>query len=526
MDRIGFLSSFPFVIPLQSTAWPPASLGSPTTAKAKVLIGAKEYNNLHRTFVVSIEIQSSSNRVQNQEERNERTKPDESFYRPAFFSVHPTGTGTTSSPVGFGNNDPSLSIFELAFLQQQEPNDKQDPVSGDHQVFIRINEQAVFFLDLQRQCAHMEMVPSTTIQREGETATRTLPCSLLLQFQNVSFRIFTMNDSTSTNTAFVFDDADVQATFQEVLATLRPICRGGTGRENDALQHNPSLWNMIPTDCIAKAYRLSDAAGHIRSPGSRSSPSTEDTSHTTVDGGAKLLQEGFQNNDAKNSSSTTSPTTTTSSAKKRTWQSESSPMSMKKAKDGTEPTTPAVSSDAVNQRAADDDDDILPEPRRKLQRHVQVFRQAATEMEKLRRVVEMPVASIPIDDHTANGSTSSSLMQGLLNSTALHLSQSYIPQADRVQIEEAYDALLREKQQATETLLQSFFPSVPSHQQRRGQRQLRSSAEKAVSGSARKVDSGAAPDAATIAEQCTQLLQEQKRLVQERYKLLLLPSRG
>jgi hypothetical protein len=537
MDRIGFLSSLPFVIPWQSPTWPPAPLGASSTKAAKtVLIGAKEYNNLHRTFLVSMEIRnirsSRGTAVRNQEDDEPKTLrgklEDESIHRPAFFSV--AASGATGSPAGIGKNDPSLSIFELA-LVKVPPNDEQGPIPGD-EVFIRINEQTVFLLDVQHQCAHIEVVPSTTVQREGETSTRTLPCSLLLQFQNVSLRIFTMNDSTSA--AFASDDADVQATFQEVLTTLRSLVKEG-GAGSLSKQHRPSLWNTIPTECIAKAYRLPDAAA--RSPGSKSSPSTEDTSHTTVGGDTtNRLHQGDLNNADKNSSSTTSPTTTASSAKKRAWQPESSPMSTEGAKHSTELNTPAVSNSAAKQPAANDDD-ILPEPRHKLQRHVHVFRQSVSQMEKLRRVVQIPVASIQNDDRTSNetlhghqgSSSSSSLMQGLLNSTALYLSQSYVSQADRAQMEETYDALVQEKQKEMDALLQSFFPSVPSHQQRRGQRLQHhqcSSAEKPVDGFARKSESGAAPDVAQIAEQCTQWLQEQKRRMQERYKLYLLPSRG
>ena len=459
MDRRSFLSSLPFLIPLQSTAWPPTWHGS----RGRVLLGAKEYHNLlARTFVLSIELP-----LPQQEQTDEQKEHQPSMiHRPVFFSTM-NRAEMSSSPMRL--NDPSLSILELAVLTVKS-NDKTEATleGADQVVCIRIQEQAVFLLDMN-QCLHLELIPLTTVHGQKD---HTLPCHLQMQFPNGTWRIFSMNDATSSSSAAT-DDADVTALLQPVLATLRPLLLGGV----NASSHKRSRPLAVPTRDICKAYRLCDSSP-------RSSPSTTPAG----------------------SSSTTTAASPTRSSSKRTRVSlvQQPPTTLQQPTAST-----AATLTNEEEEATEDDDAAFSEPRRTLQRHWQVYTQSLSQMETVGRLVA-PLS----DDHSPSSSAAATLelVPQLMNAATQALSQSYLSAADREHLDATDQARRQAHQAALDTWLSSFFPSVPPAQ-RRGVRR------------ASPAETRPPPDAEWAA-QGARLLQEQKRRLQEHTQLLLLPSRG
>jgi hypothetical protein len=662
MDRVGFLSTLPFIVPLQSRTWPPVfqqqqpestCVSSPlkqaaivgisehvatnttksssnvtntvmttnatTAAVTKLLIGTKDYNNLHSTFVVSIEIRNSYPHPHDRSEGkgHEAKDPREesySLYRPAFFYTtnhqhsseqeHPTlYNGNVNSRISC-KKDPSLSTFELAFLQQHKQ--EEDSVwsraypNSDHSttgypstvtstplVCMRINEQFVFLLDMH-QCSHIEIVPSSTTLNH-EQQSQKLPCSLILQFQkNIIFRIFAMNDSSRSTNDFDTDD-DVLGIFQSVQCALQNIfgCNNNNCNSENSHQKMKRMQIMnIPINVIANQYRLADPNSGGTSPGTttNTSPSTGSTS-TSMD---PNLNKNIS--DSCTSSANTSKTLSYTNAKKRPMQESPSLADVGDEKCATTPNDNRINKTTTiigNDLQASDQRMIPHEHRNKIQRHSKVLTNTLTNMESIRQIVFTPISSLLLQQkpHVSspdknndnncndddNDDTSTAMMindntlslHRLLNTTAQHMSKSYISNADRIHFNDMYDTSLQQNQQQIDTLLNTFFPSVPSHQERKrfGRRDRLSHdspfVQKVVG--IRPQQPSNPPDAihfernsnpqkneqlplhdpsfvatatATVqdalqaTEKCTQLLQERKRIVQERYNQLLLPTRG
>ena len=133
----------------------------------------------------------------------------------------------------------------------------------------------------------------------------------------------------------------------------------------------------------------------------------------------------------------------------------------------------------------------------------------------------------------------------LLNGSAQRMSQSYL--LDERTIQDAYETMIRQQEQPIHTLLNTFFvPSLPKHHHHAHRHKRRkvlllppaAPQPTAASPITHTTDTGTTDTTTTttntttdgttntVQQRMTIYMMEQKRLIRERYQLLLLPSRG
>lgn len=405
MDRPTFASSLPFLIPLQSTAWPPVTDSS---SSSKILIG--DYYHDNRTFLLSMEVQ-----------HGDGDGADDATSRPAFFKI-----GKESDDKGL--SDPAASPIQVVVVENLGLPDSATSAA----VYLRVDGH-VYALDV-RQANRLEVVSEsyeTEIDDDDDTSYRRRkvirPCSLLLQFDSLLLRIFCNNLEAC----------------REDKAALTLVWKTLSDLENTVFRVSP--------DDIASPGRLS-ASGSSGS--------------ATVDLGRK----------------------------------DESPSLL----DVTPPTP--VSAGA--KRPADSD------PAARIQRHRAAFHECVASLAAVRHVLNMP-ASLALAGPAADGDHGGrSLSLGAALSRTAHLaSQSFVSQSDLVNLNEHYETLLQQNQNEMEQTLCSFFPAP-----HRGGR--------ARYGGKKDLEQQPQVSGATAATAFVKLMEQQKRIVEERHKLLLLPTRG
>lgn len=185
---------------------------------------------------------------------------------------------------------------------------------------------------------------------------------------------------------------------------------------------------------------------------------------------------------------------------------------------GFTPPTP-VASAVGNKRSADSSNS---DPTTRIQRHRTAFHESLSSLVTVRHVLDMPESAIAGDcsnndddgdNHHGENASSSLSLSPLLNRTAHLTSQSFISASEMTAVDEHYETLLQRIQQEMERTLSSFFPAP--HRGGRGRYNSKNDKQQQpkVSG-------------ASAAQAFLDLVEQQNRIVEERHKLLLLPTRG
>jgi len=202
MDRSAFLGSLPFLIPLQSTSWPPAQQSN------KILLGDDSYSS---TFFLSIEP------VQTRTNDNSNTN---TTARPAFFAVTQQ------------NQDPSLAPIQIAVAEFNDSGLDSSPTAAKDDysmssgrntgavVYMRV-ENAVYAMDLKQLC-DIRVAPEIYERDDDDEGDDdaysrrkvSRPASLVLQFDGVHFRIL----NTSLD-----DFRDDKDTLNSVCQTIKEV---------------------------------------------------------------------------------------------------------------------------------------------------------------------------------------------------------------------------------------------------------------------------------------------------------------
>ena len=653
MDRITYLSSLPFLIPLQSKVWPPMRipkesehrtvhpivLGCCSHQQQQQQLKKKKKNDEYYSsrsgtvsgsgnigdatavavqppsipLVVSIElVPSSSSTITTRAAAaapsdTGNTVPNHHHHRILYFSTTTKASTTMETEDGMDipQLDPTLTSVEMAVLGVQYPppshqQHQQQPLHHSNisatssvQVYLRIQETYVFLL--KTDDCHCISLPSetmtTTTTMDGDTMTP--PC-LLLQFRNtnIQFRIFSLSphpnhcNTTGTSTT---NDHVLQGIFQNVVNVFEQC------HSNNIHNNNKYHSMMIPiTVDIDKKYRLpipQDNDDRSSSPTSTNHKRTSSSATTTTTTESSTLLHNRQIDvaivDNNGDEMTTKQHSTSNLAFKVSTGIAPPPQSP--------PSTLDTTSDqiATTLMTSSTDDENKHTHRNRLQQYLQVRNQSLSSLEQIHQILHMPVSSItnnssndnsgdnhnnsPVNESSSSSSSSSNdntttvngnnnatdtagpiqtlskgSLSSLLNLSALRTSQSYlISDTERHSIQTEYDIMLQQLQtEQMDSVLNTYF--VPSslhqlhrHKRRKLQQQsLISSAQKSRNdaaavaspaitnhhhpGRTANANDPATPTVTmdTTIHTMTNLMMEQKRLIQERYQTLLLPSRG
>ena len=626
MDRISYLSTLPFLIPLQSKSWPPVVhiMNNPTTAttnagttstttstrSSQIILGvpskktsdyysyrsgngggggglnsAAAITNITTApvapipFVVSMELVSSHN---NNTKKND--DDDDDRHCVMYFSTTCKTALTEEEEMADVKNkntkelDPTLTTIEIAVVQVPQPsststtgttttgtNSSNDTLT---QVYIRIQEEHVFFFNTQYcHCFYTTQATKTTPSTNPNIKDRNnavdQPQCLILQFQNtnIQFRIFPWPlQHRDENISINNDDEDVTEIFQQVMKIF-DSCR----RQSRSI---------FPTKMeISQEYRLSIPYDNDDD-ATRTNPNQNSSSTTTTAESSPMLHNhqldvvvAVVDDDQIITKEAHHPTSVMNSTVER----KSPPNANAK-----EHTTSSSESP--------------PNSSKMLQRYLQVRNQSLSSLDSIRHILHLPISTIPTklrnsdshdnddDDeedygssHNNNNERSGSgcdnhhhdnsldgpirltkaSLPTLLNSVARQMSQSYIVSSDMdrpTSIQSEYDTLLRQLQhEQMNTVMNAYFlPSSLQHPHRHKRRKLQQQQQQTLSAAmlsssikSSRDDAIASPAATATTmimpiatpsdvtiNTMTTLMTEQKRLIQERYQLMLLPSRG
>jgi hypothetical protein len=184
---------------------------------------------------------------------------------------------------------------------------------------------------------------------------------------------------------------------------------------------------------------------------------------------------------------------------------------------GATPPTPVGDAAAVatgkRPAVADSNND---HPTARIQRHRISFQESLASFSTVQQVLDKPVSAIAShgdDDNDSNNVNPNLSLSPLLSRTAHLVSQSYVSGSEMVAVSEHYETMLQRHEQEMEHTLSSFFPAP-----HRGGGRVRYNNS--------KVDQQPQVTGATAARAVAELVEQQKRVVEERHKLLLLPTRG
>lgn len=171
-------------------------------------------------------------------------------------------------------------------------------------------------------------------------------------------------------------------------------------------------------------------------------------------------------------------------------------------------------------------------PTARIQRQCDIFHESLSSLSTVQQILNIPVSAIAGDDDKDDNDNSNNAAKNnvlslnpLLNRTAHLVCQSYVSSSDRMAVTEHYETLSQQIQQDMERTLNSFFPTAPPHRSGRGAARYSGSS---TNNNNNSISDQQSPQVsgATAARAFAELMEQQKRIVEDRHKLLLLPTRG
>jgi hypothetical protein len=158
-----------------------------------------------------------------------------------------------------------------------------------------------------------------------------------------------------------------------------------------------------------------------------------------------------------------------------------------------------------------------------VQRRRSSFQDSLCNLATIRRVLDLPVSAVsnfqPSEDGKCDHSNVS--LKPILNSTPRLMSQSFVSASTFAAVNEYHSTLQRSNEQVMERLLGNFFPAP----HRSGRRRTSNDGTNGMDPATHNQQHSPVC-AETAVREFQDLIVEQKRIIKERHKLCLLPSRG